>query len=302
VRVVYVGTLGECACIPLLALLAAKIEVVGVVVPAPDRGRVRQRPPIRRLEPETPASLLPIATPFVNATIVTIAWEHDIPAFEVGALADPATLATWAALQPDVACVTCFPRRIPVDLLRVPRFGFLNLHPSLLPAYRGPAPLFWMLRNGEQTGGVTLHVMDQSFDTGDIVSQVAFPLPDGSSGAELDRYWTTCSAELLLDGVRALNDGSFVRRRQPDGGSYQSWPAIEDFTIDRNWSARHAFNFMRGTDQWGHSYRIMIDNESFELTAALDYDADITLETEFVLRERDIWIQFNPGILHATLI
>ncbi|MCG8353859.1 MAG: hypothetical protein MI924_39345, partial [Chloroflexales bacterium] len=208
-RVVYVGTLSECSRIPLLALLAAKIEVVGIVVP--DLGQAQQRAPIRRLDPETPASLLPIATPFFNATIVTIGWEHQIPAFEVGALGDPATLATWAALQPDVVCVTCFPRRIPVELLRIPRFGFLNLHPSLLPAYRGPVPLFWMLRNGEQVSGVTLHCIDQSFDTGDIVGQVAFTLPDGSSGAELDRCWATCGAELMLDGVRALGDGSLVR-------------------------------------------------------------------------------------------
>src|SRR5512144_720943 len=113
-RILYLGTPGEFSRAPLLALLAAGFTICGVGVPAETIGA-----PVARLMPERPRSPLPIANPYLAPGIVQIAWERGVAAFAIGRLADPATAAALAELQPDLACVACFPRRIPAALLRL---------------------------------------------------------------------------------------------------------------------------------------------------------------------------------------
>ena len=295
-RVLYLGTPGEFSRTPLLALLAAGVEVCGVVVPAERRPTPA---PIAWLAPERPRSPLPIASPYLAPNIVHIAWERGIAAFEVGHLSDPTTTATLADLRPDIACVACFPWRIPAALLGLPPLGWLNVHPSLLPAYRGPAPLFWAFRNGENTTGVTIHFMDEELDTGDIVAQAPLALPDGISGAETDRMCATLGARLLVETVQCLRRGTLERRAQPAGGSYYGWPSPADWTISTAWPARRAYNFMRGTDDWGRPYLVEAGGERLVLTSALSYTADETTSAPFVRAEREVAIQFTPGVLRA---
>src|SRR5262245_43397418 len=114
-RVLYLGTPGAFSHAPLLALIGAGYTICGVVVPAEHAAQ----PPIVPLVSAGVRSPLPIANPYLAPTIVHAAWEHGIPAFAAARLADPATLTTIADLRPDVACVACFPRRIPAALLRL---------------------------------------------------------------------------------------------------------------------------------------------------------------------------------------
>ena len=293
-RILYLGTPCELSRAPLLALLDAAIEVCGVVVPAEPGA-----PPIARLAPPPPRSPLPIAGRFVDPGIVEIAWERDIPVFAAGKLSDPATVAALAELRPDVACAACFPQRIPAALLRLPPHGCLNIHPSLLPAYRGPAPLFWAFRNGESTIGVTVHFMDQDFDTGDIAAQAPLSLEDGVGGAQADRMCAALGGRLLAEVLSRLRQGSLERRPQPDGGSYDGWPAPADWTISTSWSARRAFNFMRGTDDWGQRYEVFAGGERLILATALSYDAGETLGAPFVRSGREVAIQCTPGVVRA---
>jgi methionyl-tRNA formyltransferase len=294
--VLYVGTSGALSHGPLLALLDAGFAVCGVVVPAEEAA-----PPIAPLAPERPRSPLPIANPYVSPGIVQLAWQRDIPAFAVARLADPATRQVLAGLRPDVACVSCFPRRIPPALLRLPPRGWLNVHPSLLPAYRGPAPLFWALRNGEREIGVTVHFMDEQFDTGDIALQAPLVLPDGVSGAEADRLCGALGGELLAAALERMQAGTLERRAQPSGGWYGGWPEPGDWAIDTSWPARRAFNFMRGTDDWRHPYFADTGGARLTLTAAIDYAPDAVLGAPYVRAGRDVAIQCSPGVLRATL-
>ncbi|MCA9873849.1 MAG: hypothetical protein KC441_09345, partial [Anaerolineales bacterium] len=176
-RVVYFGMLGDFSRRPLQALLAAEVMITAVCVPAAEKW-----PGVRRVEPVTAVSQLPLLTPFAAATIVSIAWQQSIPVYEIGDLNASDTRDCLAGLQPDIACVACFDRRIPGGVLAIPRHGFLNVHPSLLPDFRGPAPLFWTFREGIRATGVTVHFMDEGLDTGDIVLQTPLTLPDGISG------------------------------------------------------------------------------------------------------------------------
>jgi methionyl-tRNA formyltransferase len=300
-RIVYLGMLGEFSAAPLAALLADGVHVVGVIVPAAKPPEAPAGAPIAKIPPPPRRSPLPIANPYLTHSAVHIAWEHNIAAFEVSRLDDLETLSTLADLRPDVACVACFPKRIPAPLLALPPLGFLNLHPSLLPAYRGPAPQFWAFRNGERTIGVTIHFMDEGLDTGDIAAQAPIDLPDGISGTEADRMCAARGARLLVEVIQALRRDTLSRRKQPGGGEYYPWPSPDDFTINTAWPARRAFNFMRGTAEWGQPYVVEVGGARLALRSAIAYTADETIGTPYVRSGREVWVQFTPGVLHAHM-
>lgn len=220
----YFGTTGEFSIPPLEALLADGLTVCGVVMPAPG-GLVSAAPVIRRAPARAVRSHLPMLTPYMNRTIAQIAWEQTIPVIEVGRLSSAETLERLAALKPDVICVACFPHRLPRALLDLPRLGCLNVHPSLLPAYRGPSPGYWVLRNGERATGVTIHLMDEQLDSGDILLQQAFEIPPGITASALEQQCAVLGGPLLARAVRALAAGTATRTRQdPAQASYYSWP------------------------------------------------------------------------------
>jgi methionyl-tRNA formyltransferase len=296
-RVICFGTLGEFSRTPFVALLEAGIDVCGVVVPATPSSVLESIAPLMPFH----QSPLPIVNPFAEHSLVHLAWERQIPVYEVKGLTAPKTLATISFLQPDVACSVCFPKRIPAAVLRLPRFGFLNLHPSLLPHYRGPYPLFWMFRNGEAQTGVTIHFMDEEFDTGDIVVQAPLDFPDGISGDEADRLCATLGGQLMVDVIHALERSPVLRRQQPADGSYYPSPRDDDFSLGPSWPARRAFNFMRATREWGHRYPIEIGSERFALRQALAFSIDGQLDQPYVLSGDELAIQFTPGVLRAKL-
>ena len=298
-KVLYLGMLGDFSRIPLAALLAASVDVCGVVVPGQ---KTAGGPPIMPLPPPKTVTSLPLLTPYSTGNIVHLAWEQGIPAWEMRRPGHPATLAALADLRPDVAVVACFSRRIPPVLLALPRHGFLNLHPSLLPAYRGPNPVFWQLRLGETETGVTLHFMDEGLDTGDIVRQARVAFPDGSRDAELDRLLAAKGVALLPDVLAQLAAGTLSRRPQPAGGRAQPAPQPADFCLDMRWSARRAFDFMRGTVDWGRPYPITVAGQTIQLQTALAYEPDTVLAEPFLRDGRDVWIQFSPGVVNGRPI
>lgn len=230
-----------------------------------------------------------------------IAWQHHIPVYMVQHLSSVA-VKQWLADQTlDLVCVACFPWRIPAALLTLPTYGFLNLHPSLLPAYRGPAPLFWQLRAGCQTGGVTFHWMDANFDTGAIAAQTALPLPAGATSVELDILCATTGAELLCQVLAQLRQGVLACQPQPPGGSQHPWPTLADFRLSPQWSARHAYNFMRGTAVWQQPYPIVIGGAELWLRHALAYEPAAVLAQPLLYNGREVLLQLTPGVLRALL-
>ncbi|HSM57430.1 MAG TPA: formyltransferase family protein [Candidatus Sulfomarinibacteraceae bacterium] len=294
-RIIYVGMTGPLSLAPLVALLDAGCPIAAVVTPGP-----MGMTDMRQLQPPPPVSQLPVATAYMERNIIHLAWEQDIPVFESGAPGAPALQQAWRRLQPDVVFVSCFPHRIPAALLALPRHGFLNLHPSLLPAYRGPFPLFWQLRDGLTEGGVTVHVMSEALDVGDIVLQESLVWPDGLSGAERERLAGERGGALFVEVVRQLEAGALPRRPQPQGGSYQPAPGAADFELDLAWSARRAFNFMRGTAHWGLPYALTVAGRTLQLRRAIDYDVQQRLPAPLVEAPSHVLIQFAQGVLRAT--
>jgi methionyl-tRNA formyltransferase len=296
-RVIFCGALCTFSTAPLRLLIEAGQDVCAVMMSAEQSISGR---PITLLSPPQQTSI-PILDAADLPSIVSIAWQHHIPIYHVNRLSAPETVATCAQLQADVACVACFPKRFPPALLGVPRWGFLNVHPSLLPRYRGPYPLFWMLRHGDRRFGVTIHFMDAQLDTGDITAQAEVELPDGFSGEVADRTLSQYGAELLLDVLRRLETGRLARRAQTAAGTYFPVPQESDFVIDTAWPARRAFNFMRGTGEWQRLYPVEVAGQRFMLKQALFYSSHEVLDQPYRQLGEQIDIQFSPGVLRALI-
>jgi methionyl-tRNA formyltransferase len=135
--------------------------------------------------------------------------------------------------EPDVTLCLGFPWKIPPAALSVPRLGAMNGHPSLLPWYRGPNPVAWMIRNGETEIGFTLHRMDAELDTGPILAQASIPLGDEHSWEELESKFVDVIGELLARALARLEEGD-PGDPQEGEGSYYSFFEPEYVRID--WS------------------------------------------------------------------
>ncbi|NJN53511.1 MAG: hypothetical protein HC804_01420 [Anaerolineae bacterium] len=212
-------------------------------------------------------------------------------------LKEAETVAALTAVAPDLICVSCFNQIFPPALLEIPRFGCLNVHPSRLPQFRGPSPLFWTFHEGQNETAVTVHFMDAGIDTGEIALQGSLTLPDGISGAQTEQMAAERGGRLLLAAIQQLADGRLPRHPQPANGSYYPAPTGDDFRLDVCWSARRAFNFMRGTAEWARPYPVLVDGQELVLRTAVSFDPTQTLAEPMQWHGRSVSIQFNPGVL-----
>lgn len=292
---------------PLKSLLQAGVlgkktglEVVAVVLPASSVPSYKFGGPYSIFPAKRPQSDLPLIQPYLVKNIINLAWANQIPVYLVQSMKEAAVSNFVDSLQPDIACVACFSQLIPEEILSLPKHGFLNIHPSLLPDHRGPDPLFWIFRSGDQDRtGVTLHWMDEGLDTGDILSQRPISLPDGITGQEADKRCATLGGEMLLEGLEQIAAGRAPRRPQPAGGSYQPHPTAKAFTLDLNWSARRSYNFMRGTAEWNHPYTLHIGSKKLKLSTADSYHATQKIARPYEEKDGRYLIQFSPGTLLA---
>src|SRR5216684_2691142 len=186
-NVLFLGMQGRFSYPSLRALLGAGIQVCAVVIPAEQSFGANLPVIQKRDQPQTSRMMLPVLNSSDHTSILELAWEQDIPVWEVRQLSDPETLRVLATYHPDMICVACFSKHIPHGILDIPPLGCLNVHPSLLPANRGPEPLFWAFRQGSRKTGVSIHFMNEGMDTGDILAQASIDIPVGISYAELEQ-------------------------------------------------------------------------------------------------------------------
>jgi methionyl-tRNA formyltransferase len=202
--------------------------------------------------------------------------------------------------RPDLILVACFPRRLPPEVVGLARWDCLNLHPSLLPRYRGPAPLFWQLRAGETETGVTLHRITARLDAGELIAQRRVALPEGASGSELEGLLGEEGGGLLLETVAAAPGGALFARPQDEAlASHQPLPAPPDFEVPTTWSARRAFNFIRGTGEWGYPYAVVSPGGRWQVSAATRwFEGRLSILSEHA--DGRLHIQFLDGILEVV--
>ncbi len=289
-RVLLLGMTGSFSLPSLEALLAAGIEVCGVMVPGRSGGP-------HLASPAAEGEDLRVLNPYAERSIVHVAWEHDVPVYEIGDLKADETLKVARAMKPEVLAVACFDRLIPRELKQLARLP-VNVHPSLLPANRGPAPLFWTFRLGLTTTGVTVHELTDVADAGPILTQAEVPVPRGVMGAELDQRLAELGGELLVNVVRRLEAGELKPQPQDESrASYQGWPTPEDWLIPASWPARRAFNFIRGVKHLGGPVRIA----GWSVEEAVAYDERGQLDAATREAHGVLQVRMQPGVLTVRI-
>ncbi len=168
-----------------------------------------------------------------------------------------AEVTSWVkGLNPDLIVVFSMSQLIKKDLIDVPKYGVINLHPSMLPEYRGPNPDFWQYYNMEINPGVTVHYINEGEDTGDIIFQERVHIPLGTKSPErLDKLIGDVGASLLLKAIQAIQSGTAPRIRQPtDSPTLRArniQPEEHKEIIDwKNWPIERIWHVMRGTELW----------------------------------------------------
>ncbi len=154
-----------------------------------------------------------------------------------------------ASVEPDLVVCMGFPWKIPPDALAVPRHGWLNGHPSLLPRHRGPLPIAWAIREGDEEIGITFHKMDAELDTGPILAQRPYRIGELRSPETFYPELGLVVAEALGEALERLTAGD-EGTPQPEGGGYESFFAAEDVWLDL---ARPALEVHRLTWAWRYA-------------------------------------------------
>jgi methionyl-tRNA formyltransferase len=182
-----------------------------------------------------------------------LASAYRVPILEARTLRAPEVTGVLRGLDVDILVVSCFPWRLPGELVSAAPLGGLNLHPSALPAYRGPDPLFWIYRHGRLRTGVTVHHLTTELDAGPIVEQARFDLPLGFPGDRLEHLVAGIGARLLVRAIGALSRGQVQAWAQPlQHASYFPWPQEDDLVIQPDWSAWRAVHFINGVVPLGY--------------------------------------------------
>ena len=219
--------------VPTLEKLVAVGHSVPLVVSQPDRPRGR--------------GMELVASPVKESAI-----RLGIPVVQPAAIKNNDEFhAQLAALQPDAIVVVGYGRIIPQWMIDLPRLGNLNLHASLLPKYRGAAPIQWAIANGESMTGVTTMRIDAGLDTGDILMQREMPILPDDTAETLAPRLAAVGADLMVETLRGLEDGN-VRPTPQDHSQATLAPILkkEDGRMDFSRPARELFNRMRGFRPW----------------------------------------------------
>ena len=233
-RIVFMGT-PQFAC-PTLSTLIERGERVVAVVTQPDRPKGRGQ---QTLPP--PVKLL--------------AQQHHIPVLQPVKVRQPEAVEQIRALQPDLIVVVAFGQILPKALLEIPRYGCINVHASLLPRYRGAAPLNWCIINGETQSGVTTMLMDVGLDTGDMLLKRATPIDPDEDTTTLHDRLSQMGAELLAETLELLAAGGLAPEKQDEALTcYAPMLKKEDGLIDWNRDAATIKNLVRGMTPWPGAY------------------------------------------------
>ncbi len=229
-RTIFMGT-PDFACPTLLKLIEREENIVAVVT-QPDRpkgrGQKMMPPPVKEL-----------------------ARKYDIPVFQPLKVRDPGFIDIIRELNPDVIVVVAFGQILPKTLLDIPPHGCINVHASLLPRYRGAAPLNWCIIHGETETGVTTMLMDVGLDTGDMLLTRKTPLDEDEDIQSLHDRMANMGAELLAETLDRLAAGDLAPQPQNNADScYAPMLKKEDGVINWHTDARTIHNQVRGLAVW----------------------------------------------------
>lgn len=194
---------------------------------------------------------------------------HGIPVFQPEKLRDGTTLTLLKELDPELIVVAAYGRILPNDILALPAKGCINVHSSLLPKYRGSAPINWAVLNGEEETGVTIMHMASELDAGDIILQRATPIGETEDAAALYNRLAEMGGELVVEAVAQIEAGTASRTPQdPEQATLAPMLSKALSPVDWTKSAREIYNQIRGLYPWPTASTDVITGEAIKLWGA----------------------------------
>ena len=234
-RVVFMGT-PDFSVPTLECIIEAGHEVVGVVT-QPDKAKGRGKK-------------------VVYTPVKEKALEHGLTVYQPRRAREPEFIEQMRALNPDVMVVVAFGQILPKELLDIPKYGCVNVHASLLPKYRGAAPIQWAVIRGEKFSGVTTMQMDVGLDTGDMLLKTEVPLAEDETGGSLHDKLSVLGGDLLIETLKGLEAGTIVPEKQDDSqsGEYARMLDKSLGKIDFSMRAEEIERLIRGLNPWPSAY------------------------------------------------
>lgn len=199
-------------------------------------------------QPDRPAGRSHKLTP---PPVKQLALMHHLPVYSPQNIRADEIRETIARNGPDVIVVVAYGKILPQWMLEIPRYGAINVHASLLPKYRGAAPIQWAVANGETVTGVTTVQMDSGLDTGDILLQRKVVISPEDNAQTLHDRLSGVGADLLMESLEGIRAGSLHPREQDSLGATLA-PILkkEDGRLDWSWAADRIHNYVRGLNPW----------------------------------------------------
>ena len=233
-KVLFMGT-PDFAAVTLEQLITSGHELLGVVTqPDKQKGRGHE------------LSFSPVKE---------LAVKHNIPVFQPVKAKDPEFLELVRSMAPQVIVVAAFGQILPKALLDIPPYGCINVHGSLLPKYRGAAPIQYSIIDGEPETGITIMYMDVGIDTGDIILQAKLPIAENETGGSLFDKMAELGADLLLEALQQLEEGRAVRIPQDnEKATYVKILSKEMGLLDFKQPAVKLERLIRGLNPWPTAY------------------------------------------------
>ncbi len=233
-RLIYMGT-PQFAVAPLRALAHAGHQIVGVVTRTDKpsgRGRSMASPPVK-----------------------TAAAGLGILVHQPKRVRDPLFIDTLRQLAPEAIVVAAYGQILPKEILTLPRFGCINIHASLLPAYRGAAPINWSIIRGDQETGITIMQMDEGMDTGGILMQESMPIGRDDTAGTLTGKLSDVGARLIVQALPLIESGA-IKPAMQDSAQATLAPLLkkEDGLVDWTLPAAEIHNRVRGMSPWPGAY------------------------------------------------
>lgn len=267
--------------VPSLKALISRGEKILLVVTQPDkpkgRGKNLQAPEIKK-----------------------VALQYELPLCQPEKIKDDNFIKKLKSLNPEFAIVVAYGKILPKEILEIPKHGCINLHASLLPKYRGAAPIQWALINGEKITGVTTMIIDEGLDTGPILLQKEISINDEDNAETLSEKLSVVGAELIIETIDKMRKGIITPEPQTGEITYAPQLKKDDGKINWNNSAKKIFNLVRGTYPWPCAYSFLKDERvKIIKTEVLEGNAAPGL---IIKAKNELIVGTQEGLLRILLI
>ncbi len=269
-RVIFMGT-PEFA-VPCLASLAEYCEIAGVIT-QPDKPSGRGQ----KLRP---------------SPVKVWAENHGYPVWQPAKVRTEDCVAFLREKKPDLFIVVAFGQILSQELLDIPKYGCINVHASLLPHYRGAAPMQWCIINGEKETGVTTMFMDAGLDTGDMLIKETMPIGEDATLEDVHDGLMNLGAKALYETLEKLSEGTLERHPQTGESNYAGRITKETGHIDWTKSAEEIHNLVRGLNPVPGAYTFL-DGKKFKI-----WKAELAEKTEVM--EQHTASDLQPGMILAA--